>query len=77
MTANGFGVSGDILKYSQIDCGECCTTELLEIIGIYDLSVSSMLYEKYFNDSLKNGKNSCIYLIELLGGLNDIMHIKY
>ena len=52
-------------------------SELLEIIGIYDLSVSFMVYEKYLNDSLKSGKNNSIYLIELLGGLNDIMHIKY
>lgn len=78
MTASGFGVSGGILKCSQMDCGEGCTAlNVLELIEVYDLSVSCMVYEKYLNDSLKNGTNSCIYLIELLGGLNDIMHIKY
>lgn len=44
MTANGFGVSGGILKCSQIDCGKGCTTlNVLELIEVYDLSVSCMV----------------------------------
>lgn len=46
VTANGFGVSGGILKCSQIDCGKGCTTlNVLELIEVYDLSVSCMVWK--------------------------------
>ena len=57
MTASGFGVSRGILKCSQMDCSEGCTAlNVLELIEVYDLSVSCMVYEKYLHDSLKMGQ---------------------